>query len=119
MTQEMSKDIKKNTFFLISLGAVSGALLRWQIDEIFVLNMIGCFLLGFFNSLSIQKKYKLILVTGLCGSMTTFSGWSFHLHNLLTHKMYKLFLVNSISSVIIGIFVVGLGHFVAKKLSAN
>jgi len=115
----MDIDIKKNTYFLISLGSVSGALLRWQIDEIFMVNIIGCFLLGFFNSLSIQKKYKLILVVGLCGSLTTFSGWSFYLFNLLTLRLYKLFLVHSISIVLIGISAVGLGHIVAKKLSAN
>ena len=113
----MNKDIKENTFFLISLGSVSGALLRWQIDEIFMVNIIGCFLLGFLNSLSIQKKYKLALVIGLCGSITTFSGWTFHLFNLLTLKLYRLFLVHSISIVLIGISAVGLGHIVAKKLS--
>ena len=115
----MNKDNKeKNTFLLISLGSVSGALLRWQIDEIFILNIIGCFLFGFFNSLSIQKKHKVTLVVGLCGSMTTFSGWSFHLYNLLTLGLYKLFLVHSISIVLIGISAVGLGHILAKRLGA-
>ena len=112
----MIKDIKENTFVLISLGSILGALLRWQIDEIFAVNIIGCFLLGFFNSLSIQKKNKLILVVGLCGSMTTFSGWSFYLYNLLNLRMYELFLVHSISIVLIGISAVGLGYIVAKKL---
>tara|TARA_Y100001978_G_C23596847_1_gene386674 strand:- start:210 stop:560 length:351 start_codon:yes stop_codon:yes gene_type:complete len=110
----MNKDIKKNTFFLISLGSFLGALLRWQIDEIFVVNIIGCFLLGFFNSFS-SKNYKLTLVVGLCASMTTFSGWSFHLYNLLTLGLYLLFFVHSISIVLIGISAVGLGHIVAKK----
>ena len=84
-----------------------------------MVNIIGCFLLGFFNSLSIQQEYKLILVVGLCGSLTTFSGWSFHLFNLLTLGLFKLFLLHSISIVLIAIFAVGLGQIVAKKLSAN
>ena len=112
-------DIKKNTFFLISLGSISGALMRWQIDETFVVNIIGCFLLGFFKSLSIRQEYKLILVVGLCGSMTTFSGWSLHLYNLLTLGLLKLFFLHSILIVLIAIFAVGLGKIVAKKLSAN
>ena len=115
----MFKDIKKNTFFLISLGSISGALLRWQIDETFVVNIIGCFLLGFFNSLLIEKESKLIIVVGLCGSMTTFSGWSFHLYNLLTLGLFKLFFLHSISIVLIAIFAVGLGQIFAKKLSAD
>ena len=114
----MGIDIKKNTFFLISMGAIPGALIRWQIDEIFVANLIGCFLLGFFNSLDILKKYRLILCVGLCGSMTTFSGWSSHLYKLLNQGLYKLFLLNSISLALMGVLAIGLGHIFAKKLNA-
>ena len=114
----MSKDIKNNAFFLISLGAIPGALFRWQIDEIFIVNLIGCFLLGFFNSLDILKRYKLTFCVGLCGSMTTFSGWSFHLYKLLTEGLYKLFLINSISIVLMGVVAVGLGHMLGKKLNS-
>ena len=114
----MGIDIKKNTFFLISIGAIPGALFRWQIDEIFIVNLIGCFLLGFFNSLNILKRYKLTLCVGLCGSMTTFSGWSFHLHSLLSEGLYKLFFFNSISIVLLGVFAIGLGHIFAKKINA-
>ena len=111
-------DIKKNRFLLISIGAIPGALFRWQIDEIFLVNLIGCFLLGFFNSLYILKRYKLTLCVGLCGSMTTFSGWSSHLYKLLNQGLYKLFLLNSLSIVLIGIVSIGLGHIFAKKLNA-
>ena len=111
-------DIKKNTFFLISIGAIAGALFRWQIDEIYIVNLIGCFLLGFFNSSYILKEYKLTLGVGLCGSMTTFSGWSFHLYELLNQGLYKLFLLNSISIVLMGILAMSLGHLLAKKLNA-
>jgi len=114
----MGKDITNNTFFLISLGAILGALLRWQINEIFIVNSIGCFLLGFFNSLDILKKYRLILCVGLCGSMTTFSGWSSHLYKLVNQGLYKLFLLNSISIALMGVLAIGLGHIFARKLNA-
>jgi len=114
----MGKDITNNTFFLISLGAILGALLRWQINQIFVVNSIGCFLLGFFNSLDILKKYRLILCVGLCGSMTTFSGWSSHLYKLVNQGLYKLFLLNSISIALMGVLAIGLGHIFARKLNA-
>ncbi len=114
----MGIDIKRNTYFLISIGAIPGALFRWQIDQIFIVNIIGCFLLGFFNSLTISKRYKLTLSVGLCGSMTTFSGWSSHLYELLSKGLYKLFLFNSISIVLMGFFAIGLGHIFGKKLNA-
>ena len=111
-------DIKKKRFFLISIGAIPGALFRLQIDEIFLVNLIGCFLLGFFNSLAIPKRYKLTLGVGLCGSMTTFSGWSSKLYDLLIHGLYRSFLFNSIFVVLMGVCAIGLGHIFGKKLNA-
>ena len=113
----MDMDIKKNTFFLISIGAIPGALFRWQIDEIFVVNIIGCFLLGFFHSFSISKRYKLTLGVGLCASMTTFSGWSFSLYKLLIQGQYKLFVIQSILNVLMAVFVMSLGYMLGKKLN--
>ena len=108
--------ILKNNFFIISIGAVPAAILRWQIDQIFIVNTIGCFLLGFINSLAISKRYKLILCFGFCGSLTTFSGWSFQLFKLINQGFYKLFFLNSIFTVMIGILAVSLGHLLAKKI---
>ena len=113
----MSTFLKKNTFFMISIGAIPGAIVRWQMDEIFIVNLIGCFLLGFFNSLSYAKRFKLILGIGFCGSLTTFTGWVFHLNNLLAQGLFRLFFIHSIFSVVIGIFAVGLGHIFAKKIN--
>ena len=108
--------ILKNNFICISIGAVPAAILRLQIDQIFIVNIIGCFLLGFINSLTISKRYKLILGFGFCGSLTTFSGWSFQLFKLINQGFYKLFVLNSISIVMLGIFAVSLGHLLAKKI---
>ncbi len=102
---------------MISIGSLPAAIFRWQIDQVFLLNIIGCFLLGFINSLPISKKYKLIFGFGFCGTLTTFSGWSFQLFKLLNQGFYKLFFLNSILIVMCGVFAVGLGNVVAKKIS--
>ena len=108
--------ILKNNFIFISIGAAPAAILRLQIDQIFIVNIIGCFLLGFINSLAISKRYKLILGFGFCGSLTTFSGWSFQLFKLINQGFYQLFFLNTISIVMLGIFAVSLGHLLAKKI---
>ena len=86
-------DNSTKNFFFISIGACPAAILRWQIDEVLIVNIIGCFLLGFINSLNISKRYKLIFGFGFCGSLTTFSGWSFQLFKLINQGFYKLFLL--------------------------
>ena len=112
----MNSFLKNNNFFIISIGALPAAMFRWQIDQIFIVNIIGCFLLGIINSLTISKRYKLIFGFGFCGSLTTFSGWSFKLFELLNLGLYKLFFLNSVLIVLLGLLAVGLGHFVAKKM---
>tara|TARA_Y100001968_G_scaffold324138_1_gene362913 strand:+ start:805 stop:1149 length:345 start_codon:yes stop_codon:yes gene_type:complete len=111
----MVNSLEKNNYFLIALGAVPAAILRWQIDQIFIVNTIGCFVLGFINTLQISKKYKLIFGFGFCGSLTTFGGWSFQLFQLINQGLYKLFFLKSIIAILIGFLAVGSGHCLAKK----
>ena len=99
----MNSWFKNNNFYIISIGAIPGALMRWQLDQIFIVNIFGCFLIGLINSLHIGKRYKLLFGFGFCGSLTTFSGWSFKLFELINKGFYKLFFLNSICLVMFGI----------------
>ena len=112
----MIRILKNNNFFLVSIGAIPAAILRWQIDQTFIVNLIGCFLLGFINYFPISKKYKLVFGFGFCGSITTFSGWSFQLFKLLNQGFYKLFFLNTILMITSGLLAICLGHCLAKKI---
>ena len=112
----MNNFLKNNNFVLISIGAVPGAIFRWQIDQIFFVNIIGCVLLGFINSLPISRRSKLVWIFGFCGSFTTFSGWSFQLFTLINQGFYKLFFLHSILISILGICSIWLGDFVGKRI---
>lgn len=65
---------------LVALGAVPGALLRWQLglylaDQNVVANSLGAALLGFSTGLPAAPRRQLLFGIGFCGSLTTFSGW--------------------------------------------
>ena len=65
---------------LVALGAVPGALLRWQLalhlaDQNLVANTMGAALLGFLAGLPAAPRRQLLLGIGFCGSLTTFSSW--------------------------------------------
>ena len=107
---------KQYQFFLISIGAVPGALFRWQIDNIIMVNIIGCFLLGMINGLPIQRRYKLIFGFGFCGSLTSFTGWSYHLYQLISNNLYRSFVLNSTLIIVIGLFAIYLGDLFAKEV---
>ena len=77
----------------ISAGSALGALLRWQLGARFnswfptlppgtlFANLIGAYVIGlamaFFGTFSaIAPEWRLLIVTGFCGGLTTFSTFS-------------------------------------------
>ncbi len=65
---------------LVGVGAVPGALLRWQValhlgDQNLLVNVLGAALLGFLAGLPAAPHRQLLLGIGFCGSLTTFSSW--------------------------------------------
>ena len=65
---------------LVGVGAVPGALLRWQLalhlgDQNLLANVLGAALLGFLAGLPAAPWRQLLLGVGFCGSLTTFSSW--------------------------------------------
>ena len=81
------------SIFLISAGAAIGASLRWGLglwlNSLFsslafgtlVANFIGCFLMGillaaFWTFPQFSPEWRLFLVTGFLGALTTFSSFS-------------------------------------------
>lgn len=86
--------------FAISAGAALGALLRWQLglrlNEIFptlppgtlLANIIGGYIIGlavafFASSNDISPAWRLFIITGFCGGLTTFSTFSAEVVTLL------------------------------------
>ena len=65
---------------LVAIGAVPGALLRWQValhlgDQNLLVNVLGAALLGFLAGLPTAPRRQLLYGIGFCGSVTTFSSW--------------------------------------------
>ena len=65
---------------LVAVGAVPGALLRWQValhvgDQNLLVNVLGAALLGLLAGRPAAPRRQLLLGIGFCGSLTTFSSW--------------------------------------------
>ena len=84
----------------IAAGAALGALLRWQLgaklNSLFptippgtlAANLIGAYIVGiciaFFSTFSaISPEWRLFVITGFCGGLTTFSTFSIEITGLL------------------------------------
>lgn len=119
------------TLFYIFIGGGFGSVLRfgisnytqklWNINTFpmgtFVVNMIGCFLIGVFTSyfIKIDNHLKFLLITGFCGGFTTFSTFSAENISLWENGNYFILSLYILLSVIVGLAAVYFGLNMAKN----
>ena len=105
----------KNKYLMISLGAVLGAILSWEIDNIFIVNILGCFILGSLSELKISKNMKLLISFGFTGSLTSFSSWMSKLFFIFQDGFYIKFIFNIFSFLVIGYLMFFIGTIFGKN----
>ena len=82
-------------------------------------NVIGCFLVGFFDSVfqenfSFSPILRIFLMAGFCGAFTTFSAFILDTGNLIRDGETLRAFLNVILSVTIGFIVFRLGVLMGK-----
>ena len=87
--QQRSLTAELQELFLVALGAVPGALLRWQValhgfDRHLLVNVLGAALLGLLAGLPAAPRRHLLIGIGFCGSLTTFSSWMLEAMQLIS-----------------------------------
>ena len=93
--------LKKNNFVIISIGAIPASILRWQIDQIFIVNIIGCFCIGVCMALiDTKSNFSFLIVTGFLGSFTTMSALSSQTIELMITEKYLIGIIYSVGTVI-------------------
>lgn len=100
------------TVLVVFLGAALGAPTRYLLDWLvssrhsssfpwgtLVVNLLGCFLIGFV----VGTSWMPLIGVGFCGGLTTYSTFSFETVRLLEQEKYRLALANVVVSVVLGV----------------
>ena len=118
----------------IALGSVLGAWLRWGISlkfnsvfahipfGTFIVNLVGAFIIGLavslFSNSSITPNYKLFLVTGFCGALTTFSTFSVEVVELLQALKFE-YAISTIAIHVVGSLIFTVLGMLTYQLATN
>ncbi|MER5809790.1 CrcB family protein [Streptomyces sp. NPDC002033] len=122
-------------WLLVVAGAVVGAPLRYLTDRAvqirhdsvfpwgtFVVNASACLLLGVLTGAVLagtgSSRVLLLLGTGLCGALSTYSTFSYETLRLAERGWKFLAVANVLASVLVGLGAVHLGSQVARQLFA-
>ena len=119
-------------FFAVALGGALGAILRWVITLLtkqlliknfpiatFFANFLGSFLLGIFFVLCVEKQligenWRLFLIVGLTGSLTTFSTFSLETLQLIEKNNYLFAFYNITTNLSLTIFALWTVFFLVR-----
>ncbi len=122
-------------FFVVGVGAVLGAWMRWGLGFLYngsfqalplgtlLANLIGGYLMGLLMGYvalvaALAPELRLFLVTGLLGSFTTFSSFSAEAMSLLSKGQYGWAAVHILAHVAGSLAMTGLGFLTVDLIRA-
>ena len=117
--QSLQRELQE--LLLVGVGAVPGALLRWQLalhlgDQNLLVNGLGAALLGLLAGLPAAPRRQLLLGIGFCGSLTTFSSWMLAAMKHLSSGAWAAALGLIGLTLGLGVGAAALGFFLGRRL---
>lgn len=120
------------SFFAVLVGGGAGCLLRWffslRFNPLFpnlplgtlLVNLVGGFIIGaalawFTRHPQLDPAWKLLITTGLCGGLTTFSTFSAEVMTMLQAGKY-VWAMGSVSAHVIGSLLMTFAGFALVNL---
>lgn len=124
-----------NAVIAISVGASSGALLRWQLGNglnalfpnmplgTLTANLVGGYFIGvamaiFASQPNLSPEWRLLIITGFLGGLTTFSTFSAEVVTLLQEEKWQ-WAFATISTHVLGSVLLTVLGFATVKLVIN
>jgi len=118
---------------LIFIGGGTGSIARYLLSKAwntsttgipygtFTANIVGSFIIGLIlgwalKNNTLSSNATLLLATGFCGGLTTFSTFAYENHNFLKSGDLMLFALYAITSFTVGILAVFGGMWIIKTL---
>ena len=120
-------------YLIVALGGAAGAIARYGVSlavaafwrrefplATFLINISGCFILGYFSTLAAERMaidplWRLLIATGFVGAYTTFSTFEYETQRLAETGAMLWAAANVVASVAVGFAAVQLGVILARR----
>lgn len=110
---------------LVFIGGGMGSVLRFGVSLVtrhlpaignfpiatFIVNILGCFLIGLFAGFSESSQWKFLLAVGFCGGFTTFSTFSMESLALYRNGQFGTMAIYVAASLLVGFAAAALGYY--------
>lgn len=119
--------------FIVGLGGFLGTVGRYLLNNLIykylsaplfpygtlTINILGCFVIGWVASLAesriaLTPETRLFVQIGILGGFTTFSTFGYETFTLIRDGEFLLGTTNVLVQVIVGLFAVWLGYYLAQ-----
>ncbi len=103
-------------FLFIAIGALPGAIIRWQLENNLLVNLLGAGVLGFVVGCKFRGNLRLMLSVGFCGALTTFSGWMLDSAELFLNGFFIQAFGLIIYTFSFGLFAGAIGFLLGRQI---
>ncbi|HHW7580256.1 TPA: fluoride efflux transporter FluC [Mannheimia haemolytica] len=120
-----------SSILMISIGAVLGAMCRWQLSVwlnpilsqfafgTLAANWLGCLLIGIAMGFNLGESQRLLFISGFLGSFTTFSSFSLELTEKLLAEKWGQFMAVLGLHLIGGLLLTLIGVMLARAVTSG
>ena len=86
-----------------------------------LVNILGCFVVGFLAGISEQKfslspQMRLLLIVGFCGALTTFSTLILETTQLVKYEELAKAMLNIVISIVLGLLFFKIGAYLSSRV---
>ena len=105
------------SFTLILSACFLATFLRVFINNNFIVSLIGSLLYGFVVAKRLSYSKEKILFSGFFSCFTSFSGFIFFLHKILSQGDWIKFLIFFNSVILLNLFTMYFGFWISRKIT--
>ena len=103
--------------FQLFFVAFLATLLRFCLDNFFVVSLLGSLLFGFVIEKKLSKKTNQIVLTGFCSCFTSFSGFVKYFYQLFNSENIIIVFLYLNLIIILNLFIMYCGCIISRKIT--